>query len=130
VHVPEDAAAALRAGTPATVVGVRGASAGATVARIAPAVDAASGTREVILRVAQNGAFLPGSGVMVRLGADRRRALVVPREAVGADGYALVSDAAGRTTLRLVTLGADVGGGRVEVMGGLAPGERVARPAP
>jgi RND family efflux transporter MFP subunit len=111
VHVPEDAAAALRLGARATVVGVRGSSAGATVLRIAPAIDAASGTREVVLRVAQNGAFLPGSGVTVSLGAERRRALVVPREAIGVDGYALVD-------------------GRVEVVGGLAPGERVARPAP
>lgn len=129
VHVPEGAAATLVPGAKATVIGVRGASTGATVSRIAPAVDAASGTREVILRVAPNGAFLPGSGVTVRLGAEQRRALVVPRAAVGADGYALVTDG-GRTTLRLVTLGAEVGGGRVEVMGGLAPGERVARPAP
>jgi hypothetical protein len=35
----------------------------------------------------------------------------------------------GRTALRSVTVGADVGGGRVEVVSGLSPGERVMRTA-
>jgi len=34
----------------------------------------------------------------------------------------------GRTTVRPVTLGADAGDGRVEVVSGLVPGERVVRP--
>ena len=45
---------------------------------------------------------------------------------VSAEGYVLVVEN-GRTTLRPVTVGADVGGGRVEVLSGLASGERVAR---
>jgi len=129
VRVPEGAAASLRAGQPATVLGVRGAAAAATVVRVAPAVDAASGTREVVLRVAPHGALLAGSGVTVRLGAERRRTLALPRDALGADGYVVVVDD-GRSSLRSVMLGADLGGGRVEVVSGLAAGERVARPAP
>jgi hypothetical protein len=34
----------------------------------------------------------------------------------------------GRTALRAVTLGADLGNGRVEVVSGIAVGERLARP--
>ena len=44
-------------------------------------------------------------------------------------GYALVWDDH-RTTLRAVTLGSDLSGGRVEVVSGLAPGERVVPSVP
>ena len=43
------------------------------------------------------------------------------------DGYAVVVDN-GRSTLRPVTVGRDVGNGRVEILSGLASGERLARP--
>jgi hypothetical protein len=52
--------------------------------------------------------------------------VAMPREAVAEEGYALVW-ADDRTTLRAVTLGADLGGGRVEVVSGLVPGETVVR---
>lgn len=129
VHVPEAMAATLRPGASARVTTLAGREAQGTVQRLAPAVDAASGTREVLLRVAPAPGLLPGSGVLVRLGADRRRALAVPRTAVGADGYALVLQS-GRTTLRAVLTGETLEGGQVEVLGGLAAGERVARVAP
>jgi hypothetical protein len=48
---------------------------------------------------------------------------------VARDGYALVWDD-NRTTLRAVTLGTDLGGGRVEVLSGIAAGEKVARAEP
>jgi hypothetical protein len=35
----------------------------------------------------------------------------------------------GRTALRPVTVGADIGGGRIEVVNGLVSGERIARTA-
>lgn len=130
VHAPEALAATLRPGSVARVVAQAGrATSSATVLRVAPAVDAASGTREVVLRVAGREGLLPGSGVLVRLGAERRRALVVPRGIVTADGYALVLND-GRSTLRAVLLGDTLADGRVEVLGGLAAGERVSRPAP
>ena len=130
VNVPEALALALRPGGRAsvTVGGMRQATT-ATVLRLAPAVDGASGTREVVLRVEPRAGLLPGSAVLVGLGAGRRRALVVPRTAVSADGYALVVQD-GRPTLRAVLTGDAVDGGRVEVLGGLAAGERVARVAP
>jgi RND family efflux transporter MFP subunit len=128
VRVPESGSSAVRIGDRATIVGVSGSTAAATVLHAAPAYDPASGTREVVLRLTPTSAFLPGASVMVRLGTQERRAITVPREAVSAEGFVLVMEN-GRTTLRPVTVGGDVGGGRVEVVSGLASGERVARTA-
>jgi RND family efflux transporter MFP subunit len=128
VRVSEGSAATVRVGDQATVAGISGATSKATVVHAAPAFDAASGTREVVLQLAGVGSLLPGANVTVRLGDEQRQALTVPREAVSPDGYVLVMQN-GRTALRSVTVGADVGGGRVEVVSGLSPGERVMRTA-
>ena len=128
VRVPEGSAGAVRVGDAATVAGISGTTSRATVVHAAPAFDAASGTREVVLQLAGAGGLLPGANVVVRLGDEQRQALTVPREAVSPDGYVLVMQN-GRTALRSVTVGADVGGGRVEVVSGLSPGERVMRTA-
>jgi len=128
VRVPEGSASTVRAGDQAVVAGVSGATAKAVVLHTAPAFDAASGTREVVLRLATSGNFLPGANVTVRLGGQERQAVTVPREAVSPDGYVLVMQN-GRTSLRSVTVGADVGDGKVEVVSGLSSGERVARAA-
>jgi hypothetical protein len=53
---------------------------------------------------------------------------VVPRTAVAQDGYALIWDNE-KTILRPVTIGAELGDGRVEVVSGLAAGEKVVRTA-
>ncbi len=127
VRVPEGAADAIRLGAAATVETPTGVSAAARVIRLAPVVDAASGTRELVLAVASAPRLLPGATARVRLGDDRRHVVVVPRAVVGEDGQVLVFEG-GRPTLRAITLGADVGGGRVEVVSGLVVGERVARP--
>jgi membrane fusion protein, multidrug efflux system len=127
VRLPEASAGAVRVGDAATVVGVGGVTATARVVRMAPAIDAGSGTREVVLQLAADTRLLPGASVVVRLSAERRRVVTVPRKAISADGYALVVEG-NRSTLRAVTLGADIGDGRVEVVSGLAPGERVALP--
>ena len=126
VRIPEAAAADLRPGLTAEVAGTGGA-ARARVVQAAPAIDPASGTREAVLELAQGSRLLPGASVTVRLGRERRRVVVVPRDVIAQDGYALVWEN-GRTSLRAVTLGADVDQGRVEVVSGLAPGERLARP--
>jgi multidrug efflux pump subunit AcrA (membrane-fusion protein) len=68
-----------------------------------------------------------GSSVVVRVGHEARRAISVSRDAVAAEGYVVVVDG-GRTTLRPVTIGRDLGGGKVEVVSGLTPGEHLARP--
>ena len=125
VRIPEGSATGVRVGDRATVAGIGGATAQASVLNASPAFDPASGTREVVLRVAGGAAFLPGASVTVRMGEQRRHVVAVPREAVTSEGFVVVVEN-GRTSLRPVTLGADVGGGRVEIVSGLAAGERVA----
>ena len=129
VRVPETSANALRVGQPATVVGPNGERATASIVHSAPIIDAASGTREAILRLTSNGAnLLAGASVSVELASERRRIVTVPRAAIAPEGYALVVEN-GRSTLRPVSLGRDLGNGRVEVISGLSPGERLARPS-
>ena len=65
------------------------------------------------------GELLAGSSVVVRLGREARRVTTVPRAAVAPDGYVVVVEN-GRSTVRTVTLGRDVGNGRVEVLSGLS----------
>jgi RND family efflux transporter MFP subunit len=129
VHVPEAAAGGLRLGTEADVVGQGGATAQARIIRASPMIDPASGTREMILQVTGGARLTPGSSVTVRLGAEPRQVVTIPKSAVDEEGYALVwSD--DRTTLRALTLGTELAGDRVEVVRGLAPGEKVVRTAP
>ena len=129
VHVPEAAAGGLRIGAEAEVVGLGGVTARAKVIRASPVIDPASGTREAILQLAAGTRLTPGSNVTVRLGSEPRQVVTIPKTAVDSQGYALVwSD--DRTTLRSLTLGSDVGGDRIEVVSGLAPGEKVVRTRP
>jgi len=127
VRLPETAAATVAVGASVEVVADAGGRARARVARLAPAIDAASGTREVVVELERPAKLLPGSSVTVRLGAERRLVLAAPREAIASDGYVLVADGT-RTALRAVVLGADLGDGRVEIVSGLRAGERLARP--
>ena len=128
IRVPESSSQAVHVGDAATVVGSSGQRTPATIVHAAPVLDAASGTREVVLRLARGERELvAGANVTVALGRQRRRVVSVPRAAIAPEGYAVVVDN-GRSTLRPVTVGADVGGGRVEVVSGLSPGERLARP--
>jgi RND family efflux transporter MFP subunit len=126
VRVPESSATSVHVGDHANVAGDDGASAGAVVTSAAAVIDAASGTREVILRVSDGSHLIPGASVTVRLGNQRRRVVAIPRDAVAPDGFVLVVESGG-TALRPVTLGADLGDGRVEIVNGLSPGEHVAR---
>jgi membrane fusion protein (multidrug efflux system) len=130
VHVPEASAAGIAVGTEAEVVGLGGATSRARVIRASPIVDAGSGTREMVLQLTAGGPRLaPGNSVTVRLGSQRRQVVAIPRTAVAQDGYALVW-ADDRTTLRPLTLGSELEGDRVEVLSGLAAGEKVVRTAP
>jgi len=129
VRVPETASAGIRVGTSGRILTVGGASASAKVVRASPVIDAASGTRELVLQLAPGSALTPGSSVTVQLGAERRRVVAIPKAAVAKDGYALVWDD-NRATLRAVTLGSDLDGDRVEVVSGIAAGEKVVRASP
>ena len=128
VQVPETEARSLRVGGSAEVV-ASPVSAPARVLRIAPVVDAASGTRHVVVEVRPVRGIVPGTTVAVRLGGANRRALAVPKDAVGNDGLAIVWSG-GRATARPVTVGGDLGDGKLEVLAGLAAGEQVIRTRP
>ena len=124
-RVSEPGARQVRVGERAVVVASNGkARQDARVVLAAPALDAASGTREVILQLSA-ASLLPGEDVTVELGTERRRAVVVPRNAVSPDGYVLVTDGT-RTTVRPISTGALVPGDRVEIVSGLQSGERLA----
>jgi RND family efflux transporter MFP subunit len=127
VRIPEASARRLRVGDAALVVAPAGKSVPARIVHAAPFVDAASGTREMVLEVARGGDLLAGSGVTVRIGREGRRVMSVPRAAIASEGYVVVVEN-GRSTLRTVTAGRDVGNGRIEILSGLSPGERLARP--
>lgn len=130
VHVPEHSAGEIGLGTMAEVVGPDGRLAPARVIRASPVLDPGSGTREMILQLTDASPRLtPGSNVTVRLGSERRRVVAIPRSAIAQDGYALVW-ADDKTTLRAITVGSDIAGDRVEVVNGLAPGEKVIQNAP
>jgi membrane fusion protein, multidrug efflux system len=129
VHVPEGSAGAVRVGADARVIDGDGDTARARVVRASPIIDAASGTREMVLQLSPGSRLTPGSTVTVRLGAERRRVLSIPRSAVAREGYALVWEDS-RTVLRPITLGAELEGDRVEVVSGLAPGDKVVRGGP
>jgi len=126
IRVPEASARSLRVGAAASVV------AGSTerpakIVHAAPIVDPASGTRELVVEVQGSADLVPGSSVTVRLGRDARRVTVVPREAVAPEGFVVVIEN-GRSTLRSVTVGRAVGGGRVEIVNGVSLGEKLAKP--
>jgi len=128
IRVPEAGARQLRVGDSASIAAGTGFDYTARIVHAAPFVDPGSGTREVVVQVTRpGGALLAGSSVTVRLGHEPRHVVTAPRDAIAADGYAVVVDN-GRSTLRSVTVGRDVGNGRVEILSGLASGERLARP--
>jgi RND family efflux transporter MFP subunit len=129
VRVPETGAGGLTVGAEAHVLGAGGASARARVIRASPVLDAASGTRELVLEVGGGSRLRPGSDVTVQLGVERRQVVTIPRSAVAKEGYALVMEN-NRTTLRAVTLGRDIGSDRVEVVSGIVPGEKVVSTSP
>ena len=128
IRVPEASVARVRLGETASVISSTGESSAATIVHASPVIDAGSGTREVVLKIARPRDNLrAGANIMVRVGHDRRRVVAVSREAIAPEGYALVVDN-GRITMRTVILGLPLDDGRVEVLSGLSPGERLARP--
>jgi RND family efflux transporter MFP subunit len=127
IQAPEQAAHGMTPGAAAEVVALDGTRVAARVARASPAIDPASGTREIVLQLEGRSGLRPGAGVEVRLGAQSRRVLALPAAAIS-DGDRVLVWEDGRSVLRRVTLGAPLADGMVEVVQGLARGERVVRP--
>ncbi|MDH3497199.1 MAG: efflux RND transporter periplasmic adaptor subunit [Gemmatimonadota bacterium] len=127
VQLPERAPAP-RPGDRAPVVTLDGTVVAATVARVSPIVDAASGTREVVLRVPGGPEIRPGMTVRVRLPAELATMPIIPRDALGDTDQVLLWDR-GRVVLRTVTLGDTLPDGRVVVLDGVVPGDTIVPPA-
>ena len=126
VQVPEALAAGLARGATMAVETAAGPTRGRVV-RVAPVVDAASGTREVVVSLAPRRGLVPGAAATVLVSGPPRRVVALPRDAVGSAGVATVWTGQGAVA-RPVRLGGELPGGRVEVLEGLAAGERVLRP--
>lgn len=130
LNVPERELATLRAGQPVSlqVDALPGQRFTGRIDRIAPVVEAGSGTFRVIAAFESGGVLKPGMFGRLRIDYDERaNALVVPRSAlVDAQGQSaevlVVED--GIAARRPVELGY-VDGGWVEVREGLAPGTQV-----
>jgi RND family efflux transporter MFP subunit len=131
VRVPESASFALRTGGSVAAISAAGDRFPATIVRVSPVIDAASGTREIVVELRgnrmNNGSMITGSSIMIELAHGMRRALTVPRTALSAAGYVLVARGEGtRTTVRPVVPGAG-DADRVEILAGLQANERVRR---
>jgi RND family efflux transporter MFP subunit len=98
-----------------------------TVAELSPGADPVAHT--FIVKIALGKMEIPsGSTGRAWLPTGERSTVAVPADAVLRQGGAtlvVVKDADGRAVSRIVTLGSDVGGGRIEVLSGLTGGETV-----
>jgi len=129
VDVPQSDIGALRGGGEARVDLPGGGSLEAEHIRIFPYADPATHTFRVRMRLAegQHGIY-PGMWVKVRFHTGEDEALLVPAAAVVVRSeltavYVIAEDGAPR--LRQVRLGRELPDGRVMVLAGLDPGERV-----
>jgi multidrug efflux pump subunit AcrA (membrane-fusion protein) len=131
--VPESAVSGLRLGQSLPVtLDALGRTVAGRVAELVPAADPATRTVTVKLDLPEGTPVRSGLFGRVRLPGAERRAVMVPVAAVTERGQltgVFVVDEGGAARLRLVTLGARQGE-RVEVLSGLAAGERVAAPVP
>ncbi len=131
INLPQVYADTAKPGTPAVlaVADRPGARYSGTIAHVASALDPATRTMLVEIRVPnRDGSLLPGMYVQVTLSAARRTPpLLVDSDALRtrAEGASMaVVGADGRVHIRKVALGRDYGS-EIEVMGGVEEGERV-----
>ena len=128
--VPEAIAGQLRSGTPvtATLAAFPGESVRGRVAAILPQAEAASRTLTVRVELPnRDGRLRPGMFASVQLAPSSRDALLVPSEAVirtGRRTLVMLSQAGSRFRPAEVRTGAE-GGGKTEILAGLAEGEKV-----
>ena len=128
--VPEAIAGRLRSGTPvtATLAAFPGESVRGRVAAILPQAEAASRTLTVRVELPnRDGRLRPGMFASVQLAPSSRDALLVPSEAVirtGQRTLVMLAQAGSRFRPAEVRTGAE-GGGKTEILAGLAEGEKV-----
>lgn len=128
--VPEVQAGLVRVGqgASATLAAFPGVTFAGRVSAILPATQADSRTLTVRIELANRGGRLrPGMFASVALGSDQRQALTVPSEAVirtGARTLVILALADGRYRPAEVHTGRE-GGGRTEILAGLAAGEKL-----
>lgn len=130
VSIPQSQLAAVRGGASAGVeIPGSGAPLQSLRIEILPTVDAASHTATVRVYLPENAAaVMPGMAARVRFATGQGEKLTVPPAAVLRRGeitavYVLAAD--GSPRLRQVRLGEAVADGGIEVLAGLADGERV-----
>jgi Cu(I)/Ag(I) efflux system membrane fusion protein len=130
-EVPEALAAGVRPGTPAQVkvTALEGETFAGKVTALLPEVDPATRTLKARIEVANpKGSLAPGMFARVSFGAARtREVLALPSEAVirtGKRSLVMRAAAEGRFEPVEVQTG-DEAGGKVEIVKGLAPGDRV-----
>ncbi|SDR11864.1 membrane fusion protein, multidrug efflux system [Pseudoxanthomonas sp. CF385] len=128
LNVPERELSTLKAGQPVALAvdALRGKVFQGTVDRIAPVVDAGSGTFRVVCSFASDGVLQPGMFGRIKIDYDQRAdALVVPRIALLDDGDpAVYAVRNGKATRLPVKLGY-VDGEWIEVREGLKAGDQV-----
>ena len=128
LHLPERDAASVAVGTPVEIELVDGTTFTANITRRAPIVDAATGTVKFTVHTSEYPApAVPGAFARARVLVDQRKS--APSLASGAifrlDGIPhvyVVDD--GKARRRKVEVGLE-GGGRTEIVGGLAADEQV-----
>jgi len=128
--VPEAGAGTLRVGTPvtATLAAFPGETFAGRITAILPQAQAETRTLTVRIELANRGGRLrPGMFASVALGQDSRDRLLVPSEAVirtGRRTLVMLAGPGGRFRPAEVRTGTE-GGGKTEILAGLAEGEKV-----
>lgn len=128
LHLPERDAASVAVGTPVEIELVDGTTFTAKISRRAPIVDATTGTVKFTVHTSEYPApAVPGAFARARVLVDQRES--APSLASGAifrlDGVPhvfVVED--GKAHRRVVEVGLE-GGGRTEILGGLAPEDQI-----
>lgn len=133
VHVPVSLAAAARAAGQVELLLPGGQGAGTWVKPVGrdilPTADPVAQTQEWRLELPAGAGVTPGQQVRVRFGGSQAQRVVVPASAVLRRGEltaVYVASPQGSFVLKAVRLGADHGAAGVEVLAGLAAGDRVA----
>lgn len=126
--VPEELAGSIAPGHRVEIT-VAGRTLTGIVARVVPAVDAATRSALVKIDVPRDAALRSGAFARVAFPAGTRSGIAVPSSALVRRGQltsVFIVDNDGMARMRLVTLGGTQGG-QIEVLSGLDPGERFVR---